>query len=124
MPSQQPLVAIVDDDPSIRDTTKDLLESAGLRAATFASAEAFLASAQLDAVSCVIADMRMPGASGLALHEQLMAAGRRLPVILMTAYPEPAARSRAQQAGVLAYLTKPFADDELLEWIGVAVDTA
>jgi FixJ family two-component response regulator len=115
------LVAIVDDDPSIRDTTQDLLESAGLRAVTYASAEAFLASGAAGAVSCIVADMRMPGMSGLALRDELLASGRPIPTILMTAYPDEPARERALKAGVLAYLTKPFADDELLGWISSAV---
>src|SRR4051812_5243188 len=114
VPKNHPLVAIVDDDRSIRDTTKDLLESAGMQAATFASAEALLDSGRLQGVSCVLADMRMPGMSGLALHERLVSRGGRLPVILMTAYPDEPVRARALKAGVVAYLAKPFADDELL----------
>jgi FixJ family two-component response regulator len=117
----RPLVAIVDDDESIRVTTKDLLESAGMIAATFASAEDFLNSERLLSVSCVIADMRMPGMSGLALHEHLRAAGTPIPTILMTAYPDEPVRARALRAGVIAYLIKPFTDDELLGCISSAV---
>jgi FixJ family two-component response regulator len=117
----RPLVAIVDDDESIRETTKDLLESAGLDAAAFACAEDFLNSALLPSVSCAIADMRMPGMSGLVLHEQLLASGHPIPTILMTAYPDEPVRARALKAGVVAYLTKPFTDDELLGCIGAAV---
>ena len=115
------LVAIVDDDPSIRETTKDLLESAGLNAATFESAEAFLRGGPLTGVSCVIADMRMPGMSGLALHEHLAATGRPVPTILITAYPDELVRTRALKAGVLAYLKKPFTDHELLGCLSAAV---
>jgi FixJ family two-component response regulator len=118
------LVAIVDDDQSIRDTTKDLLESAGLTAATFESAEAFLSSSLLPSVACVIADMRMSGMSGLALHEHLVASGRPIPTILITAYPEEPVRARALKAGVRAYFKKPFADDELLGCISAAVRAA
>jgi len=118
---KKPLVAIVDDDESIRDTTKDLLESAGLNAAAFASAEAFLTSGQLPRISCVIADMRMPGMSGLAMHEHLVASGSAIPTILITAYPNEPVRARALKAGVVAYLTKPFTDDELLGCIGSVV---
>lgn len=117
---KKPLVAIVDDDESIRDTTKDLLESEGLNGATFASAEAFLKSGPLPEVSCVIADMRMSGMSGLAMHEHLVAAGGAIPTILITAYPEEPVRARALKAGVIAYLTKPFSDDELLGCISSA----
>ena len=117
MPDKQALVAIVDDDPSIRDTTKDLLESAGLQAATFSSAEAFLQSGQWRNASCVMADMRMAGMSGMALHKCLAVLGPSPPVILMTAYPDERIRAHALRAGVIAYLTKPFTDDELLGWI-------
>jgi FixJ family two-component response regulator len=117
---RKPLVAIVDDDESIRVTTMDLLESAGLNAAAFASAEDFLNSGLLSSVSCAIADMRMPGMSGLALHEHLLASGNPFPTILMTAYPDELVRVRAP-AGVVACLTKPFTDDELLGCISSAV---
>lgn len=117
----KPLVAIVDDDESIRETTKDLLESAGLDAAAFASAEDFLGSALMPGVTCTVADMRMSGMSGLAMHEHLLASGISLPTILMTAYPDERVRSRAIKAGVVAYLTKPFAEDELLGFICKAV---
>jgi FixJ family two-component response regulator len=118
---RKPLVAIVDDDESIRVTTKDLLESAGLDAAAFASAEDFLSSGLLPSVSCAIADMRMPGMSGLALHEHLLASGSPIPTILMTAYPDEPVRARALKAGVVAYLTKPLSDDELLGCVGSAM---
>jgi FixJ family two-component response regulator len=119
--SRKPLVAIVDDDQSIRETTKDLLESAGLHAAIFASAEDFLESGLLPQVVCAIADMRMPGMSGLALHEHLLASRRRIPTILMTAYPDEPVRERALKAGVVAYLAKPFLDHELLGCIVAAL---
>jgi FixJ family two-component response regulator len=118
---RKPLVAIVDDDASIRETTKDLLESAGLDAATFASAEDFLSSGLLPSVACTVADMRMPGMSGLALHEHLSASGNPIPTVLITAYPDEPVRARALKAGVACYLIKPFADDELLDCISAAV---
>ena len=117
------LVAIVDDDESVRNTTRDLLESEGLLAETFPSAEAFLDSGQLRRVSCVIADMRMPGMSGLAMHEHLVASGGAIPTILVTAYPEEPVRARAVKAGVIAYLAKPFTDAELLDCISAAART-
>jgi FixJ family two-component response regulator len=116
-----PFVAIVDDDESIRVTTQDLLESAGFRAAAFPSAEAFLDSALLPGIDCAIADMRMPGMSGLALHGHLVASGRPVPMLLMTAYPDESVRARALQAGVVAYLVKPFTDHELLGCIKAAL---
>lgn len=114
---KKPLVAIVDNDASIRHTTQDLLESEGLHAETFPSAEAFLTSGQLRRVSCVIADMHMAGMSGLELHEHLAASGCAIPTILVTACPEEAVRAHVLKAGAIAYLAKPFTDDELLDWI-------
>ncbi len=118
---ERPLVAIVDDDESIRETMKDLLESAGLEAAAFASAEDLLNSGLLPRVLCTVADMRMPGMSGLALHEHLLTTSHLIPTILMTAYPEEPVRARSLKAGVCAYLAKPFTDDELLGCISSAV---
>jgi FixJ family two-component response regulator len=122
MPPKRPLVAVVDDDESIRDTTKDLLEAAGFRAAAFTSAEAFLRSRRLQKVSCLIADMRMPGISGLELHLRLVASGSPIPTVLITAYPEEPASARV--AGVFGYLPKPFTAEELLECIGCALQAA
>ena len=114
------LVAVVDDDPSMRDTTQDLLESAGLQAVAFASAEALLDSAQLPRVGCLVADMRMPGMSGLALHEHLASCGCGVPSVLVTAFPQERVRARALRSGAIAYLAKPFSGEELLGWIRVA----
>jgi len=120
--TKRPLVAIVDDDESIRDTTKDLLESAGFSAAVFARAASLLKSRRLSQVSCLIADMRMPKMTGLELHQHLVALNRAIPTILMTAYPD--ARMQAQalaiKAGVVCYLIKPFAADELLACVRCA----
>jgi FixJ family two-component response regulator len=116
MPTR-PLIAIVDDDQSIRDTTQDLLESAGLSAVAFDSAHAFLASELLSRVTLVIADMRMPAMSGLELHQQLVASGSGIRTILITAYPDEGVRTRAAKAGVMAYLAKPFSGTEVLACI-------
>src|ERR1700741_1483706 len=83
-----PLIAIVDDDKSIRDTTKDLLESAGFSAAVFTSAAGLLKSRRLGRVYCLIADMRIPKMTGLELHRHLLATQRAIPTILITAYPD------------------------------------
>ena len=108
------LIAIVDDDESMRDTIKDLLESAGFSAATFASAARLLQSRQLKRVSCLITDMRMPQMTGLELHQHLVASNHAIPTILMTAYPDERVRAQAIRANVVCYLAKPFAADELL----------
>jgi FixJ family two-component response regulator len=109
-----PLVAIVDDDESIRDTTKDLLESAGFAAAVFARPAGLLKSRRLGQVRCLIADMRMPKMTGLELHRHLLASNRAIPTILMTAYPDERSRTQAIKANVVCYLIKPFAADQLL----------
>ena len=108
------LVAIVDDDKSMRDTTKDLLESAGFSAVTFACAASFLKFRRLSMVSCLIADMRMGEMTGLELHQHLVATNHPIPTILMTAYPDERVRAQAIKADVVCYLAKPFAADELL----------
>jgi FixJ family two-component response regulator len=109
-----PLVAIVDDDKSMRDTTKDLLESAGFSAIAFARAATFLKFRGLSKVSCLIADMRMGEMNGLELHQHLVASNHPIPTILMTAYPDERVRDQALRANVVCYLAKPFAADELL----------
>ena len=109
-----PLIAIVDNDKSIRDTTKDLLESAGYSAAVFARAASLLKSRRLSQVSCLIADMRMPKMAGLELHQHLVASNRVIPTILITAYTDERAQAQAIKANVICYLIKPFDADELL----------
>ena len=116
-----PLIAIVDDDESMRDTTRDLLESAGFSAATFASAARLLKSRRLHRVSCLIADMRMPTMSGLELHQHLAASNHPIPTILMTAYPEERVRAQAMKANVVCYLAKPFEAEEVLNCVRRAI---
>jgi len=118
-----PLVAIVDDDESIRNTTKDLLESAGFSAAVFASAGDLLKSRRRREVSCLITDMRMPNMTGLELHQHLVASNRAIPTILMTAYPDERSRRQAIKANVVCYLIKPFAADELLACVRRALQS-
>jgi len=119
----RPLVAIVDDDQSIREATSNLLQSAGFLTATFADAESFLTSGEPRA-ACLVADMRMPGMSGLQLHQHLIASGASIPTVLITAYPSDATRLRAREAGILCCLAKPFAPDELLECVRGALARA
>jgi FixJ family two-component response regulator len=116
-----PLVAIVDDDESIRDTTKDLLESAGFSAAVFARPASLLKSRRLSQISCLIADMRMPKMSGLELHQHLVASNHPIPTILMTAYPDVRAQAQAIKANAVCYLIKPFAADDLLACVRCAL---
>ncbi len=114
-----PLVAIVDDDKSIRNATQDLLKAAGFSTATFEDAESFLGSASRASASCVVADLRMPGMTGVALYQALVASGHAIPTVIITAHPEEI--TNARQSGITCYLTKPFAPDELLECVSKAL---
>jgi FixJ family two-component response regulator len=122
--SSTPLVAIVDDDESLRDATNNLLQAAGFSTATFADAASFLESAGEPTAACLVLDMRMPGMSGLQLHQHLVASGTRIPTVLITAYPSDAMRLRAREAGIVCCLAKPFAPDELLECVREALARA
>jgi FixJ family two-component response regulator len=116
-----PLVAIVDDDKSIRNAIQDLLKAAGFSTATFEDAESFLGSASRASAACVVADMRMPGMTGLELYQALLASGRGIPTVIITAHPEELTQARVRDAGITCYLTKPFAPDELLECVSEAL---
>jgi FixJ family two-component response regulator len=111
------LVSVVDDDESIRRTTTRLIESFGFRAAAFESAEGFLGSGQLHDTACLIVDVQMPGMNGLQLQSHLAAEGCGIPIIFITAYDEKESRRRAIQAGAVAFLGKPFSDEQLLQTI-------
>jgi FixJ family two-component response regulator len=110
------VVSIVDDDSSVSEGLQDLLNSMGLIADTFRCADDFLKSDRLNTTSCLIADVQMPGMSGLALHDHLMRAGRRVPTIL-TAFPRDADRAHAMRTGVHCCLPKPFSEEDLLACI-------
>ena len=116
-----PRVAVVDDDVSIRRATLSLLRAAGFSASAFADAESFLGSKWRRGVSCLVADVRMPGMSGLELYEALVASGEPIPTILVTAHDDEATRLRARKAGVHCYLSKPFSPEELCECIRSAL---
>ena len=121
MSTRKPVIAIVDDDESVRETTKGLMRSMGFSAEAFGSAGDFLDSAHLSRTDCLVADVNMPGMSGLDLHERLAAAGKVIPTILITAYPNERVRARALNAGVLCYLAKPFAEGDLLGCLRTAL---
>ena len=115
------LISIIDDDESVRRTTARLIESFGFRAAAFESAATFLSSHDLNDASCLVVDVRMPGINGLQLQSQLAAADCRIPIIFITAYDDKESRQRAMQAGAVAFLAKPFSDEQLLQWIRSAL---
>jgi FixJ family two-component response regulator len=118
---QRHLIAIVDDDALIRETLKDLLDSAGYTSAVFSSAQRFLKSRRLATVACLITDMRMPGTTGVELHQKLVDAGCAIPTILITAYPDERVRARAVRAGILCYLPKPVTSEALLACVDEAL---
>jgi FixJ family two-component response regulator len=115
------LIAVVDDDAAVRRTTARLIEAFGFRAAAFESADSFLRSAQVSETSCLVADVEMPGMNGLELQTHLAAGGHSIPIIFITAYDTKESRQRAMQAGAIAFLTKPFREELLLQTIRAAV---
>jgi len=115
------MISIVDDDESVRETTKGLVRSLGLNASAFASAEEFLHSDRLDDTACLIADVQMEGMSGLELQGRLLAQGRRMPIIFMTAFPEERIRVHVLNAGAIGFLNKPFDEECLIHCIDTAL---
>ena len=115
------LISVIDDDESVRRTTSRLIESFGFRAAGFESAESFLSSGHLNDTSCFIVDVHMPGMNGLQLQSQLAAAGCSIPIIFITGRDDKESRRRAMQAGAIAFLGKPFSDEQLLQSIRLAL---
>jgi FixJ family two-component response regulator len=122
-PGSTKLIAIVDDDDSMRSALQGLLESAELPAQSFASAEEFLQSGQQHQIACLIADIRMPGMSGLELQAQLNAEHRRIPIIFITAHGDEKMRMRALRAGAVEFMAKPFNDEALLESVRAALES-
>jgi len=118
-----PVVSIIDDDASIRVATNRLVRSLGYVAHAFSSAEEFLTSSEADTTSCIIADVQMPGMSGIELQNLLLAQGRRLPIIFITAYPEESIRTRALAAGAVCFLTKPFDGPTLIRHLDAALNS-
>jgi RNA polymerase sigma factor (sigma-70 family) len=114
-------VFVVDDDPAVRDAVSVLVGSAGYRVETFASAEDFLSRRSGDERGCLIADVRMPGLSGLDMQEKLAEGGSLLPVIFITGYGEVPAAVRAMKNGAVDFLQKPFSDSTLLDRVRDAI---
>lgn len=112
--SQEPLIAVIDDDESFRTALVDLLSSSGYRACGFRSAEAFIASDGIDSYSCIVSDIHMPGMSGIDLNSLLIARDCRVPVIMITARMEAGLEGKALSAGAVCLLHKPFKADALI----------
>jgi len=117
------MVAIVDDDDLMRSALKGLLKSVGLPAQAFASAEDFLKSGQQHEVGCLVADIRMPGMSGLELQAKLNADQCRIPTIFITAHGDEKMRMQALRAGAVEFMAKPFDDEILLESVRAALES-
>jgi FixJ family two-component response regulator len=115
------VISIIDDDASVRVATYRLVRSLGYIAHTFASADEFLRSSQLNDTSCVIADVQMPGMSGIELHNFLQTQGHKLPIIFITAFPEASVRAQALEAGAACFLSKPFDAQILIKHLDAAV---
>jgi FixJ family two-component response regulator len=117
---ERSLVAVVDDDESVRESLPDLLREFGFAARAFSSAEEFLASDSLDEARCLILDIAMPGMTGFDLQRELKLCGHEIPIIFITAQNDEGIRARAFEEGAAEFLLKPFSDRALL----AALDTA
>ena len=122
MADSRPIVFVVDDDASVRDAISNLLESVGLRTNAFASTEAFWKEPRPDVPSCLVLDVRLPGASGLEFQHTLLRHGISIPVIFITAHGDVPMTSRAMKAGAIEFLMKPFQKDELLAAVHHGLD--
>jgi FixJ family two-component response regulator len=118
---RSPLIAIVDDDDSLRNSLDNLVRSVGFRAQGFSSAEAFLHSQHAPETACLILDVRMTGMNGLEFQQQLRAANWHIPIIFITAYADDNVRARALAAGAVAFLSKPCHEEDLLTAIEAAL---
>jgi FixJ family two-component response regulator len=121
--SRLTLIAVVDDDASIRAATDSLLRSRGYAVFAFESAEDFLQSAELNGTSCVITDVRMPVMGGIQLQAILRARGCTVPFIFITAFPESVVRTQAMNGGATCFLTKPFDAPTLIKYVEIALGT-
>ena len=117
----EPVISVIDDDESVRTAIRNLLVSLGYIVHVFASAEAFLQSAQLQNSRCVIVDVRMPGMSGIELQARVRAEANRVPFVFISAAPEESIRTRALEDGAVCFLTKPFDEDILIKCLDAAV---
>ena len=117
----QHCIAIVDDDQSVREAATNLFRSMGFPVVAFASAEEFLDSDSVERTSCLVLDVQMPGMGGLRLQSHLASAGRHIPIVFVTGYPDEGVRTKALASGAVCFLTKPFAEGELLDGLRSAL---
>lgn len=115
------LVAVVDDDESVRESLPDLLGELGFRSKVFSSAEEFLASNNLSQMNCLVLDVAMPGMTGLDLQQELRNRGYKIPIVFITARKDETTRRRAVEQGAAGFLYKPFSDTALLGALNAAL---
>lgn len=116
------IVSIVDDDEAARLATESLVRSFGWRTCLFASAEEFLQSGQIAETACLVSDIMMPGMSGVAMYDRILALGYAPPTIFITAFPTADLKAKALANGALAVLDKPVDVDAIAHWLSVALD--
>ncbi len=121
-PSEQPVVFVIDDDPSLREALKSLFQSVGLRVELFGSASEFMQSALPDAPSCLVLDIRLPRLSGLDFQAELVNSNIEMPIIFITGHGDIPMSVRAMKAGAVDFLTKPFRDQDLLDAVARAIE--
>ena len=119
--NEHPLLCVVDDDESVRESLPDLIKEFGFAARAFSSAEEFLSSGSVDETSCLILDIAMPGMSGLELREELQRRGQEIPIIFITGQRDETVRTRVLKQRVAGFLLKPFNDTDLLAAIKTAL---
>ena len=114
-------MCVIDDDVSLLRALRRLLDAGGFQVKTFSSAEDFLECSNPRTPGCLVLDVHLGGLSGFELHERLVAAGRRIPVVFITAHDDAATQDRARRAGAVEYLRKPFDDESLIAGINRAL---
>ncbi|MBR1119923.1 response regulator transcription factor [Bradyrhizobium lablabi] len=122
MSEESPIVTVIDDDESVRESIQGLLETAALRVEAFTSPREYLQARRKDDPSCIILDVRMPGSSGLDFQREMAAAGLQAPIIFITGYADVHMSVQAMKAGAVEFLTKPYRDQDLLEAVLAAIE--
>ena len=120
--SAAPTVFVIDDDPMVRAAIQGMLKSVGLRSEAFATPQEFMRSQRPDGPSCLILDVRLPGANGLEFQRELADSGIRIPIIFITGHGDIPMSVRAMKSGAVEFLTKPFRDEDLMDAMRQALD--
>jgi len=120
--AKEPVVLVVEDDPSVREALHRLFSTVGMQVQMFGSAAELLEITLPDAPSCIVLDIRLPGRSGLDLQEELMRAGVQIPIVFMTGYGDIPMSVRAMKAGAVDFLSKPFRDQDMLDAVAAAIE--